>query len=326
MNKVFRIGTRESELALWQANLIKNMLLEVGYSSTLVLIKSEGDIDLKTPLYEMGVQGIFTRSLDIALINDTIDIAVHSMKDVPTVMPKGITSGAVIKRGNYRDLFIVNDKKYLGRKPPLGSFSPLRLSGDYDLLGDDLHSVATVATGSIRRKAQWLHRFPDHQIVNLRGNVNSRIKKISDSDWDGAIMAAAGVERINLRPDSAVELDWMLPAPAQGAVLAACKINDEDSLNALRKLNDSDTEMAVNLEREFLRALMGGCSTPISALAIADKNDIYFRGSILTTDGKSKIEIEKHVSKKNLNGFGLRMGADILKDGGQEILNQITNG
>ncbi len=326
MKKEFRIGTRESELALWQANLIKDMLLEVGYNSTLVLIKSEGDVDLQTPLYEMGVQGIFTRSLDIALLNDSIDIAVHSMKDVPTMMPNGITQGAVIKRGNHRDLFIVNDKKYHDRKPPQGSFSPLRLSGDYDLLGDDLHSVATIATGSIRRKAQWLHRFPDHQIVNLRGNVNTRLQKISDSDWDGAIMAAAGVERINLRPASAVELDWMLPAPAQGAVLAVCKTVDTETLSALQKLNDEDTEMAVNIEREFLRALMGGCSTPISALAIADKKDIFFRGSILTTDGKSKIEIEKHVSKKNLIGFGLKMGVDILKDGGQEILNQFKNG
>ncbi|MEO5967101.1 MAG: hydroxymethylbilane synthase [Ferruginibacter sp.] len=326
MKKEFRIGTRESELALWQANLIKNMLLEVGYTSTLVLIKSEGDVDLQTPLYEMGVQGIFTRSLDIALLNDSIDIAVHSMKDVPTMIPNGISQGAVIKRGNYRDLFIVNDKKYHGRKPPHGSFSPLRLSGDYDLMGDDLHSVATIATGSIRRKAQWLHRFPDHQIVNLRGNVNTRIQKIGDSDWDGAIMAAAGVERINIRPASAVELDWMLPAPAQGAVLAVCKSGDTESLEALQKLNDPDTEIAVNIEREFLRALMGGCSTPISALAIADKKEVFFRGSILSTDGKSKIEIEKQVSKNNLVGFGLKMGVDILKDGGQEILNQFKNG
>lgn len=326
MKKEFRIGTRESELAMWQANLIKDMLLEVGFQSTLIPIKSEGDIDLKTPLYEMGVQGIFTRSLDIALLNDNIDIAVHSMKDVPTLMPSGIVAGAVIKRGNYNDLFIVNDKKYHGRKPPSGSFSPLRLSGEYDLLDDDLHSVATIATGSIRRKAQWLHRFPDHQIVNLRGNVNSRINKIIESDWDGAIMAAAGVERINLRPQSAVELDWMLPAPAQGAVLAACKLGDQDVFNALQKLNDVDTEICVNIEREFLRALMGGCSTPISALAIADKNEIFFKGSLLTTDGKSKVEIEKTVSKKNTEGLGLKMGAEILKDGGREILNQITNG
>lgn len=325
MNREFRIGTRESELALWQANLVKDMLAEIGFASTLVLIKSEGDVDLKTPLYEMGVQGIFTRSLDIALLNNKIDIAVHSMKDVPTVLPPGIVKGAVIKRGNYNDIFIVNDKKYNGKHPPEGAFSPLRLSGKYDLLAADLHSVATIATGSIRRKAQWLHRFPDHQIVNIRGNVNSRLRKVEESDWDGAIMAAAGVERINLRPKSAVELDWMLPAPAQGAILAACKAGDEDCREALKGINHKATAIAAETEREFLRALMGGCATPISALAIVDNKDVYFKGNILSTDGRKKIEIEKQVSVDKVESLGLRMAADILKDGGREILDQFRN-
>lgn len=325
MNREFRIGTRESELALWQANLVKDMLAEIGFASTLVFIKSEGDVDLKTPLYEMGVQGIFTRSLDVALLNNKIDIAVHSMKDVPTVLPAGIVKGAVIKRGNYNDIFIVNDKKYNGKHPPEGAFSPLRLSGKYDLLAADLHSVATIATGSIRRKAQWLHRFPDHQIVNIRGNVNSRLRKVEESDWDGAIMAAAGIERINLRPKSAVELDWMLPAPAQGAILAACKAGDEDCREALKGINHKATAIAAETEREFLRALMGGCATPISALAIVDNKDVYFKGNILSTDGRKKIEIEKQVSIDKVESLGLRMAADILKDGGREILDQFRN-
>lgn len=325
MNKEFRIGTRESELALWQANLVKDMLAEIGFASTLVLIKSEGDVDLKTPLYEMGVQGIFTRSLDVALLNDKIDIAVHSMKDVPTVLPSGIVKGAVLKRGNYNDLFIVNDKKYRAKHPPEGAFSPLRLSGKYDLLAADLHSVATIATGSIRRKSQWLHRFPDHQIVNIRGNVNSRLRKVEESDWDGAIMAAAGVERINLRPKSAVELDWMLPAPAQGAILAACKAGDEECRETLKGINHKATAIAAETEREFLRALMGGCATPISALAIVDNKDVYFKGNILSTDGRKKIEIEKHVSIDKVESLGLKMAVDILKDGGREILDQFRN-
>src|SRR6188768_2681292 len=149
MNSTIRIGTRESELAVWQATLVKNMLAGKGYSSTLVYIKSEGDIDLKTPLYEMGVQGIFTRSLDIALLNNRIDIAVHSMKDVPTQLPKGIVTAAVLKRASYKDLLV-----YKGELP---------------MVNGELPSTAplTIATSSIRRKAQWLNRYPNDIIENL---------------------------------------------------------------------------------------------------------------------------------------------------------------
>ena len=171
MNRVIRIGTRESQLALWQANEVKRHLEEGGHTTELVLIKSEGDIDLSTPLYELGVQGIFTKALDIALLNDTIDIAVHSMKDVPTQLAKGISEAAVLPRASYKDLFV-----------PKQGFE----------LTDDTIS-ATIATSSIRRRAQWLNKFPNHRIESLRGNVNTRLRKIEENDWNGAIFAAAGL-------------------------------------------------------------------------------------------------------------------------------------
>ncbi|MGZ5255987.1 MAG: hydroxymethylbilane synthase, partial [Flavitalea sp.] len=181
MQQTIRIGTRESQLAVWQATQVKNILESKGYTTELVYIKSEGDIDLNTPLYEMGVQGVFTRSLDIAMLSNRIDIAVHSMKDVPTQLPKGIIQSAAMKRGPYRDLIVYKNTT--------------------DFL-DDKNSEGNIATSSVRRIAQWLNRYPKHQVHNLRGNVNTRLRKLSEENWNGAIFAQAGLERINLRPEN----------------------------------------------------------------------------------------------------------------------------
>lgn len=266
MSTPIRIGTRESQLAVWQAQEVQRHLEQHGHTSELVYIKSEGDIDLDTPLYEIGVQGIFTRSLDIALLRNRIDIAVHSMKDVPTQLPKGIVQAAVLARASYKDLLVYKD--------------------DSSFLNDPL-SKAVIATSSIRRSAQWLHRYPNHTIVNLRGNVNTRLKKLADSEWDGAIFAAAGLERINLRPENSMDLDWMLPAPAQGAIMVVCREEDSRMIDACSSFNDATTALCVRLERDYLRALMGGCTTPISALAIKNGDIIDFKGSVCTPDGKN---------------------------------------
>jgi len=305
MKKLIRIGTRESQLAVWQAVHVQKLLAENGFESELVHIKSEGDIDLQTPLYEMGVQGIFTRSLDIALLNDTIDIAVHSMKDVPTQLPKGIVQAAVLKRASYKDLFVYK--------------------GNINFL-NDFNSTAIIATSSIRRKAQWLNRYPNHTLENLRGNVNTRLKKVAESNWNGAIFAAAGLERIELRPEQSIELDWMLPAPAQGAITIACREGDNDSFDACRLLNDTDTELCTKVERDFLRALLGGCSTPISALAEIKNNELIFKGNILSIDGKDKLAIEKRISIKDTDDLGTKAAHELLNNGGQKIADSIRNG
>lgn len=317
MRKVVRIGTRESQLALWQATQVKNLLSTFEVTSELVLIKSEGDIDLKTPLYEMGVQGIFTRSLDIALLNKRIDIAVHSMKDVPTQLASGIVQAAVLKRGNPKDLLVYKD-----------DLETINQSLSYPAKNEStkVNKQFTIATSSIRRKAQWLHRYPDHVIENLRGNVNTRMQKLKDQNWDAAIFAAAGLERIDLRPVNSIELDWMLPAPSQGAIMVVCREEDNESLDICRNINDDHTAICAKIERDFLRTLLGGCSTPIAALAEIEEDELFFRGNILTPDGIRKAEVEKILPLENLMNFGRDAADELLSsDDGQEIMQLIRH-
>ncbi len=313
MERVIRIGTRESQLAVWQATLVQDLLKGNGYVAELVFIKSEGDIDLVTPLYEMGVQGVFTRSLDLALLNDRIDIAVHSMKDVPTQLPKGIIQSAVLKRASYKDIFVPPSPKGEldsdhNTMPPFRGWGALSL---------------TIGTSSIRRKAQWLHRYPHHTIENLRGNVNTRLRKVSESNWHGAIFAAAGLERINLRPENSIDLDWMLPAPAQGAIMVVCRDGDNFSFDACQHFNDQYTAICTKIERDFLRVLLGGCSTPISALAEIKENAIYFRGNVVAIDGSAKAEIEKTISFEDAENGGAIAAKILLEKGGQAIIDTI---
>lgn len=302
MNKLIRIGTRDSRLALWQATLVQQLLENRHHPSEIVKIKSEGDLNVKTPLYEMGVQGIFTRNLDAALLGNEIDVAVHSMKDVPVIPAKGIIQAAVLKRGAVRDLLV------------------FKASADFL---DDTQYIATIATGSTRRKAQWLHHYPLHHVVDLRGNVNTRLRKLQENNWDGAIFAAAGLERINLRPKSSVELDWMLPAPAQGAIMVACRQKDTFIKEACQPLNDAETALCTLVERDFLRALSGGCSTPISGYAFIKSGILYFEGSILSIDGKEKVEIKKQGRIDAVHQTGKEAAEEILKAGGKEILKTL---
>lgn len=304
MSKVLRIGTRESQLAVWQAELVKTQLAQNNIESELVFIKSEGDIDLVTPLYEIGVQGIFTKTLDAALLNKRIDIAVHSMKDVPVQLAKGIVQAAVLKRANYKDVLVYKNNT--------------------DFLNDK-NSVATIATSSIRRKAQWLHHYPNHTIENLRGNVNTRLQKVKDNNWNGAIFAAAGVERINVRPENSIDITWMLPAPAQGAIMVVCKEDDTETKIACAKLNDEATALCTKIERDFLKTLMGGCSTPISALAEIKNDHVHFKGNIFSLDGSEFIETEKITDKNSISTIGVDAAKELLQKGADKITAAIRN-
>jgi hydroxymethylbilane synthase len=314
MDKVIRIGTRESQLAVWQAAKVKALLLQNGFAAELVYIKSEGDIDLQTPLYEMGVQGIFTKSLDTALLNNKIDIAVHSMKDVPTQLAKGIVQAAVLKRASYKDLFVYKDASIL---------SIWHLKADSVKIPIEVAGI--IATSSIRRKAQWLNRYPNHTIENLRGNVNTRLRKVEESNWNGAVFAAAGLERINLRPENSIELDWMLPAPAQGAIMVVCREEDDFCLNACYYFNDVNTALCTKTERDFLKTLFGGCSTPISALAEIKKETLFFKGNILSLDGEEKIEIEINASARRAEELGINAAHELLNKGGKKIADNIRH-
>jgi hydroxymethylbilane synthase len=315
MSTVLRIGTRDSELAVWQATLVQNQLKELGVQSELVYLKSEGDIDTITPLYALGVQGVFTKVLDAALLNKRIDIAVHSMKDVPTQMAQGLQQAAVLKRANYKDIFVYKEES----TPAALGYNNGKWNGD----NHDNSLDFTIATGSVRRIAQWLHRYPSHKVENLRGNVNTRLRKVKEHNWKGAIFAAAGLERIGLRPETSIDLDWMLPAPAQGAIMIACREGDEFALESCRSLDDESTATCTRVERDFLSALMGGCSTPISALAELNNGEIYFKGNIVSPDGKYKAVVDKRLPQDQWHEAGRLAAASILANGGQAIINSI---
>ncbi|MGX7667771.1 hydroxymethylbilane synthase [Flavobacterium pedocola] len=303
MTKTIRIGTRDSELALWQAHTVQHQLQQLGYSTEIVAVKSTGDIILDIPLYELGITGIFTKTLDAAMISGKIDIAVHSMKDVPTALPQGIVQAAVLERANVLDILVHK--------------------GNTDFLNGE----GTVATGSLRRQAQWLNKYPNHTVVDLRGNVNTRMQKLQENDWSGAVFAAAGLERINLKPETYIDLDWMIPAPAQGAMMVVAMEQDEFALEALSQLNHIETEICTYIERQFLRTLEGGCTAPIGALATYDEeNDtLHFQGVLFSIDGQQKIEIDKTVDIAEWKKLGFHSAQEILNNGGNELMADIKS-
>lgn len=297
--KTIRIGTRDSELALWQANTVQKKLNDLGYKTQIIAVKSQGDLLLDKPLYELGITGIFTKTLDIAMINGEIDIAVHSMKDVPTALPKGIVQAAVLERANTLDILVHK--------------------GNLDFLENN----GTIATGSLRRQAQWWHKYPKHTVVDLRGNVNTRMQKLNESNWNGAIFAAAGLERINIKPENYINLNWMIPAPAQGAMLVVAMENDNFSQDALAELNDIETEICTFIERQFLKTLEGGCTAPIGALAKIIDDDIHFVGNLFSIDGKQKLEVDKVVPIQQWKKLGFDLATEILQNGGSILMKSI---
>lgn len=299
MNRTIRIGTRDSQLALWQAHTVEEKLNNLGYKTKIVAVKSEGDLMLDKPLYEMGITGIFTKTLDIAMINGTVDIAVHSMKDVPTALPKGIVQAAVLERASINDILV------------------------HKGILDFFDNINTIATSSLRRKAQWLHRYPHHTVVDLRGNVITRLEKLKKEEWDGAIFAAAGLERINIKPENHINLDWMIPAPAQGAMVAVAMENDSFCIDVLAKLNHKPTDICTHIERQFLKTLEGGCTAPIGAVASIQKNQISFKGGLFSIDGKEKVYVEKNIALADFESFGQICALEVLKNGGRAIMQEL---
>lgn len=302
MSKIIRIGTRDSELALWQAKTVQQQLQHLGHKTEIVPVKSTGDLVLNKPIYELGITGVFTKTLDIAMLNNEIDIAVHSLKDVPTLLPEGIVQAAVLKRGNVRDTLVFkNNEEFLSQKD------------------------AVIATGSLRRRAQWLNRYPTHTIVDLRGNVNSRLEKLQTNDWNGAVFAAAGIGRIGIRPEEAINLDWMIPAPAQGAIMMTALESNEEVRAICAELNHEETEICTNIERKFLSLLEGGCSAPIGALAFIKNEEVSFQGVLLSLDGSKKIEV-KRVEKLGAHHNIAQFAADyIIERGGNRLMDDLKN-
>lgn len=302
MNKSIRIGTRDSQLATWQAKTVSNKLAEAGHSTEIIFVKSEGDLDLTTPLPDMGGKGVFTKALDDALLNEEIDLAVHSFKDLPTENPLPLKVAAVMKREDPRDSLVA----------PKGT----------DFL-DDETIEAVIATSSNRRKAQWLHRYPNHKITNIRGNVNTRLKKVEENQWHGAIFAAAGLKRIDLDHHVSQYLDWMVPAPAQGAMAVMIREDDEEIESIVAELNHPETALCTGIERELLNEMEAGCSAPVGAFAWLDGNDIVLHAVALKTDGTLQYDIELKTPSDQAKGLGRQAARQLLEQGADELVQEV---
>ena len=298
MSTTLRIGTRDSALALWQAEKVKCALEESGTACEIVPIKSEGDLNLTTPIYQMGLTGVFTKTLDAALLSNHIDLAVHSLKDVPTLLAEGLTLSAILKRANPQDVLVKGS-------------------------GTDSN---TIATGSLRRKAQWLNRYPKDQVIGLRGNVQTRLNKVAEQPIIGGIFAAAGLERLGLDALQIEPLPWMIPAPAQGAIAVATRMYDEKAIAVCKSLNDEDTTLAVTIEREFLRRLEGGCSSPIGAYAYLENGVLYFKGGLFSLDGSNAVVVERRLPQDEALEHIDSLVNEVLENGGSAILKSIRDG
>lgn len=298
--RAIQLATRSSRLALWQTNAVASQLTRLGNHCEIVPLNSTGDIDLVKPIYELGVQGVFTKELDIALLSHQADAAVHSLKDVPIVLAKGLKLVAVMERADYHDILIT--KKGL----------------------PEADRPFTLATSSIRRKAQWLERYPRHRIENVRGNVETRIKKLMESDWDGLLMAKAAIDRLELKLDNSYALDWMLPAPGQGAVAVVCREDDDEIIRQLSQINHQPTFMAVSAERMFLHELKGGCSAPISSLVKNENGTLHFEGAVHSLDGKRKVRVTRTITETDFEAAGRICAEEVIQSAeGAAILKEI---
>jgi hydroxymethylbilane synthase len=302
-----RIGTRGSPLALAQANDVRNRLMAAHNLApsavTIRVIKTTGDTVQDRPLSEIGGKGLFTKEIEEALLANEIDLAVHSMKDVPTVLPAGLGISTILEREDVRDAFISLKYSSIGDLPP----------------------GAVVGTSSLRRQAQVRRVRPDLRVIDFRGNVETRIKKIADGVADATFLAMAGLNRLGLQSHAtaAIPTGMMLPAVAQGAVGIEIRLDDEATARALAPLNHAATAVCVTAERAFLAKLEGSCRTPIAGLAEMNGDQISFRGSILTTDGKACHDTVGAGALVHAAQIGHDAGAELLHRAGPEFFRAL---
>jgi hydroxymethylbilane synthase len=298
-SKAIKIGTRSSELAMYQAEIVAYFLAKKGVTSEIIKIESKGDIDLIQPIYKLGFTGVFTKSLDIALLNNQIDIAVHSLKDVPTNLADGLENIAVLERATTKDILVFKGNNV------------------------DFSESLTIGTGSIRRKAQWLHHFPHHKVEGLRGNVNTRLQKIEDhKHWKGAVFAKAGLQRIHLLGDNFIDLNWMIPAPAQGAIVVTALKNNTINKKIRSILNHKPSEICTTIERDFMNGIQAGCSSPVGAIATIKNELLTFKGLIISIDGKEKAEIEKVIETDKAKDLGFECAQE-MKEKHKDLIKRI---
>ena len=302
MTTPLRIGTRGSPLALWQANHVADRLrpLAAPRPVELILIETSGDVVRDLPLSQIGGEGVFTKEIQRALLANAVDVAVHSLKDLPTTPVVGLTLGAVPERG------------------PAGDVLVSRRHGRFD----DLPHGAVVATSSLRRRAQALHRRPDLNLTTIRGNVETRLRKLDEQDLDAIILAQAGLERLGLgmHITEVLDLSWMFPAVGQGALGLECRADDAAVLAVLGPLNDGPTRQAVLAERALLRGLGGGCLVPIGARAVVEADRLTLRAAVLAPDGSRRVADEAVGPAVEGETIGKSLAERMLVHGARELL------
>ena len=303
--RTVRIGTRASQLAMWQANWVKDQLegRNEGLEALLIRIKTSGDKIRDVPLAQVGGKGLFVKEIEEALLDGRIDLAVHSMKDVPTEIPDGLQVNIITERKDPRDALVSGDGRKLA----------------------DLPQGAVIGTSSLRRQAQLLNHRPDLVIEPLRGNVGTRLRKAEGPGLAGVILAAAGLKRLGFedRISEYLSYDISLPAIGQGSLGIESRVGDEETAALLAPLNHPDSNVAVTAERAFLRRLEGGCQVPIAAFGQVEDGVLVMDGMIASLDGKRFLRLSRRGSTDDPETLGRGLAEELLAMGGGEILSEV---
>ncbi len=306
MRRILRIGSRGSRLALWQTDFVRG-LIESEFPEIKIevfQIRTTGDKNLDLPLSKIGGKEVFVKEIEEALLQREIDLAVHSMKDVPTVLPGGLIIGAVAERHDPRDALISNG----------------------DIRFYELPKGAKVGTSSLRRQAQILYLRPELQIVPLRGNVDTRLRKLKTERLDSVVLALAGLERMGFKNEvtESFPVDVFIPAPGQGAIAVECREDDVEVAQILSKINHEDSRIAASAERAFLEKLGGSCEVPVGCYAVIKRDRIKILGLIASPDGREMIREEVEGPLKNHKASGRELARRILENGGRKILSNLS--
>ena len=308
MKKTVVIGTRASKLALWQANYIADALRREHPQLNVEIrhMVTTGDKILDVPLAKIGGKGLFTKELEVAMLNGEIDLAVHSLKDMPTALPDGLVLGAITERAAALDAFVSNRYASLAELP----------------------QGARVGTSSLRRKAQLLHHRPDLTVLDLRGNLDTRLRKLDEGQFDAILLAAAGLKRLGWQERIREELppDICLPAVGQGALAIECRAADQDVNALIAFLDHRPTHQSAAAERAYLHKVEGGCQVPLGVYATVADGELLLEAAVYSIDGKRGIRRSVNGSPDNAARLGAELAESMLNDGAREILQEIMEG
>jgi hydroxymethylbilane synthase len=309
MHSLLRIGTRGSQLALWQARTVAARLESAGVDVELVIIKTSGDRLQSAPISEIGTKRLFVKEIEDALLDDSIDAAVHSAKDMPAALPDGLTIAATLPREDPRDAFVL----------------PLTHQGDIATALAGLGRTANIGTGSVRRIAQLSAVFPNAAFTPIRGNVDTRLRKLDAGEYDALVLAAAGLRRLGFgdRITAMIPLNQCVPAPGQGVVAVEIREDDEKCRSALRAVHDTAASAALAAERRVVAALGGGCQLPLGALATITGTAMELRAIVCSPDGRRVVRAQAAGPAAEPEALGDRVAEELSREGAVEILDEV---